>query len=178
VPLVGPLAAQRGHRGLGIEGRRRRPGRHQFTADDARDETEAAAQSGQYPRWRRWVEVVRLPGGPALDTRRHARTRAWTARLSALTHLPPTFGPGMGRPNCICLFASARWDVFSPFFCPRGRVRTRGDRLHRPGGDALMPTTQACAGEEAIRDGGRVGDLWRLSVSRGREGTKTASALG
>jgi hypothetical protein len=72
---------------------------HQFKADDAQDEAEAAAQSGQYPRWRRRVEAVRLPGRAAPDMRRHARTRARTTRLSALTHLPPTFGSRMGRPN-------------------------------------------------------------------------------
>jgi hypothetical protein len=42
--------------------------------------------------------------------------RARTARLSALIHLSPTFGPGMGRPDCVCPFASARWGVFSLFF--------------------------------------------------------------
>jgi hypothetical protein len=89
---------------------------HQFKADDARDEAEAAAQSGQYPRWRRRVEAVWLAGGAAPDTRRHARTRARTARLSALTHLSPTFGPEIGRPTRVCLFASARWGVFSLFF--------------------------------------------------------------
>jgi hypothetical protein len=68
-------------------------GRHQFKADDARDEAEAVAQSGQYPWWRRRVEAVRLPGGATPDTMRHARTRAWTARLSALTHLPPYLDP-------------------------------------------------------------------------------------
>jgi hypothetical protein len=91
-------------------------GRHQFKADDTRDEAEAAAQSGQYPRGRRRVEAVRLPGGPAPDTRRHALTRAQTAHLSALTHLSPTFRPGMGRPDHVCSFVSARWGVFPPFF--------------------------------------------------------------
>jgi hypothetical protein len=81
--------------------------RHQFKADDARDEAEAAVQSGQYPRWRRRVEAVRLPGGATLDTMRHARTRARTAPLSALTHLSPTFGPGMDRPDRVCPFVSA-----------------------------------------------------------------------
>jgi hypothetical protein len=98
--------------------------RHQFKADDARDEAEGAAQSGQYPRWRRQDEALRLPGGPAVDTRRHARTCARTDRLSALTHLFPTFRPGMGRPSRVYPFASARWDVFSPIFLS---TRTRSD---------------------------------------------------
>jgi hypothetical protein len=80
---------------------------HQFKADDARDKAEAAAQSGQYPRWRRQVETVRLPRGPAPDMMRHARTRVRTARLSALT-ISPIFGPGMGRPDRVCPFASVR----------------------------------------------------------------------
>jgi hypothetical protein len=113
-------------------------GRHQFKADYARDEAEAAVQSGQYPRWRRRVEAVRLPGGATPDTRRHARTRVRTARLSALTHLSPTFRPEMGRPDRVCPFASARWGVCSPFFCPRGRVRTRAGQMGWPAGDALI----------------------------------------
>jgi hypothetical protein len=98
--------------------------RHQCPADDALDEAEAVTQTGQYPWWRRGVGTVWLPGGAALDTRRYARTRAWTARLSALTHLSPTFGPGMDRPDHFCLFVSARWIVIYPFFYPCGRVQT------------------------------------------------------
>jgi hypothetical protein len=36
---------------------------HECPADDALDEAEAAAQSGQYQRWRRRLDVVWLPGG-------------------------------------------------------------------------------------------------------------------
>jgi hypothetical protein len=38
---------------------------HEYPADDALDEAEAAAQpqSGQYQRWRRRLDVVWLPGG-------------------------------------------------------------------------------------------------------------------
>jgi hypothetical protein len=59
------------------------------------------------------------------------RTRARTARLFALTHLSPTFGPGMGRPDRACLFVSARWVTIYLFFYLRGRVRTQGGRLRR-----------------------------------------------
>jgi hypothetical protein len=45
---------------------------HQCLADDALDEAEAAAQIGQYPRWRRWVDAGWLPGGPGEDTKRRA----------------------------------------------------------------------------------------------------------
>jgi hypothetical protein len=115
-------------------------GRHQFKADDARDVAEAAAQSDQYPRWRRRDKAVRLPGGLAPNTRRHMRTRERTARLSALTHLSPIFGPRMGLPDRICPFVSVRWGVFSPFFYPHECVPTRGDRLRRAGEDALTTT--------------------------------------
>jgi hypothetical protein len=37
-----------------------------------------------------------------------------------------------------CLFGSGRWVAVSPFFCPRGHVRTWGGRLGRPAGDALI----------------------------------------
>jgi hypothetical protein len=43
----------------------------------------------------------------------------------------------MGRPDRVCLFASARWSAFSPFSYPRGRVQTRAGRMGRPTGDAL-----------------------------------------
>jgi hypothetical protein len=59
---------------------------------------------------------------------------ARTACLSVLTHLSPTFWPRMGRSDRVCPFASARWGVFSPFFCSHGRVWTRGGRLHWPSG--------------------------------------------
>jgi hypothetical protein len=41
----------------------------------------------------------------------------------------------MGRPDCVWLFESGRWDNFSPFFYPRGCVRTRGGRMGRPAED-------------------------------------------
>jgi hypothetical protein len=44
----------------------------------------------------------------------------------------------MDRPDRLCVFGSARWDDFSPFFYPCGRIRPRGDRLRRPAGDALI----------------------------------------
>jgi hypothetical protein len=111
-----------------------------------RDEAEAAAQSGQYPRWRRRDETVWLPGGSAPNTRRHAWTRARTTRLSMLTHLSPTFGPGMGRPDRVCPFASARWSVFSPFFYPREHVQMHAGRMSRPARDTLRgKTPRRCA---------------------------------
>jgi hypothetical protein len=82
--------------------------RHQFLADDAVDKAEATVQTGQYSRWRRRVDAVWLPGGPGEDTKRCARTRAWTVRLSALTHFAPTFEPRMSRPDRACLFGSGR----------------------------------------------------------------------
>jgi hypothetical protein len=100
--------------------------RHQCLTDDALDEAKATAQTGQYPRWKRRVIGGWLLGGPVLDTKRRARTRAWTARLSMLTHFAPPFGPEMGRSDHVWLFGSGRWGGFSPFFCPRGHVRTRG----------------------------------------------------
>jgi hypothetical protein len=59
-----------------------------------------------------------------------------------LTHLSSTFGPGMGRPDRFCLFASGRWVAIYPFFCLRGRVRTRGGRLHRR--DSLTTVKFVC----------------------------------
>jgi hypothetical protein len=55
-----------------------------------------------------------LPYGPGEDTR-CVRTQAWTAHLSALTHLAPIFGSGMGRLDHACLFGLAHWDALSPF---------------------------------------------------------------
>jgi hypothetical protein len=55
-------------------------------------------------------------GGSREDKRRHARMRAQTARLSALTQFCPTFGSGMGRPDRACLFGSGRWVTFTHFF--------------------------------------------------------------
>jgi hypothetical protein len=73
---------------------------------------------------------------PQEDTRRHAWTRARTARLSALAHFASTFGPGMGPADRAYLFGLGRWVAFSLFY-PRGRVRTRGIRLGRPAKNAL-----------------------------------------
>jgi hypothetical protein len=99
---------------------------HQCLADDALDEAEAAAQTGQYPRWRRRVDAGWLPGRPGEDTKKRARTRGRTTRLSALTHFAPTFVPGMGRADRACLFGSDHLDGFSPFFCQREHIRTCG----------------------------------------------------
>jgi hypothetical protein len=91
----------------GIDGRRRRPGANQCPTNDALDEANAAAQTSQYPRWRRRVGVVWLPGGPGKDMKRRTRTCVRTARLSALTHLAPTFGPEMGWTGVVCLGRAA-----------------------------------------------------------------------
>jgi hypothetical protein len=110
-----------------IEGRRRRPGAaSKYHADDALDEAKAVAQTGQYPRWRRRVNAGWLQDGPGEDTKRRMRTRAQTAHLYALTHFASTFGPGMGRTDRACLFGLGRSSGFSPFFYPRGCVRTCG----------------------------------------------------
>jgi hypothetical protein len=57
-----------------------------------------------------------------------------------------TFVPGMGRPYRFCPFVSGRWVAIYLFFCPRGRILTRGGRLRRPAGDAL---TTECMIEES-----------------------------
>jgi hypothetical protein len=126
-----PLAAGRSSpsaviEGAGIEGRCRRPCGINSKVVDARDEAEATAQRGQYPQWRRRVEAVRLPGVTTLDTRRHAQT-----------HLSPTFRPGMGQPDRVYPFASARWNMIFHFFYPRGRIRTHAGRINRPTRNAL-----------------------------------------
>jgi hypothetical protein len=45
-----------------------------------------------------------LPGGPGENTKNCALARAWTARLSALTHSSTTYGPGMRWSALVCLF--------------------------------------------------------------------------
>jgi hypothetical protein len=91
---------------------------HQFTADEAPNDAEAAAQSGQY----RGGEDGSSQCGCQVGSRRtQGDTRGpvrGTARLSALTHLSPIFGLGMGRPDRVCHF----------FFWPAGgafSVQTR-----------------------------------------------------
>jgi hypothetical protein len=37
------------------------------------------------------------------------------------------------------MFGSARWELFFRPLCPVGQKRTRGVRLGRPAGDALIP---------------------------------------
>jgi hypothetical protein len=96
--------------------------------------------------------VVWLPSGPGEDTKRYARTR--------LTHIAPTFGPGMDRPDLCCLFGSGRWDAIYPFFCPCGRFRTQADRLGRPAGDAL-----------------RLGGVWGFCLRRRAAGCEIVGAL-
>jgi hypothetical protein len=53
----------------------------------------------------------------------------------------------MGRPDRACLFTSARWVAIYLFFCPHGRVRTRGGRLRRPAEDALRGLIERQAGD-------------------------------
>jgi hypothetical protein len=78
--------------------------RHECPADDALNEAEAVAQTGQYPRWRRRLDTVCQVGSVGHGS--HVRTGARIAHLSSLTHLSPTFGLRMGRPDRSYLFTS------------------------------------------------------------------------
>jgi hypothetical protein len=84
--------------------------------DDTMDEAEAAATDWPIPALEKTGRPGWLPCGLEEDTKRRARTRARTARMSALTQFSPIFGPRMGRSSPTCLFGSGRWGGFYPFF--------------------------------------------------------------
>jgi hypothetical protein len=120
VDRPGEPTALRGCRGVGIDHRRGLPRANGINARGARCEPSETFE----------FRAVSLQGGPGEDM----RTRA---RLSGLTHLSHTFGPGMDRSNRVCPFASARWGAFSPLSYPRRRVRTRAGRMGRLAGVTL-----------------------------------------
>jgi hypothetical protein len=111
--------------------------RHQCPADNAL----GRSGSADWP-----VPAVEKMGRRCLAVRwgraGHEEARADTC--ADLTHLSSTFGPGMGRPDRFCLFASGRWVAIYPFFCLRGRVRTRGGRLRRPALEMPLPSLILC----------------------------------
>jgi hypothetical protein len=100
-----------------INGQRGWPGAASMHADDTVDKEKrqcrlASTHVGEDGSTRGGCHV-----GQGRTRKRRARTRAWTARMSALTQFSPTFGPGMSQSSPACLFGSGlSWRGFYPFF--------------------------------------------------------------